>query len=242
MSKSPTMILLHGAWHTHVCWQPIIPLLEAQGYQILAPDLPGHGQDPSDLKSISLTTYVDFTIHLINQCSDPVILVGHSMAGIILSQVGEAIPEKIQQLIYVAAFLPKSGESLFDQAQRSENSDVSTEMMIDEKRCRIRLKPSEKVMDLFYHQCVDKVARKALENLIDEPLRPMADQLSLTPDHFGSVKKRYIACAQDKACLLANQLAWCQGVIDEVVQIDCDHSPFYSAPIALAKAILSPPP
>ena len=56
-SGMATFILVHGAWHGAWCWRRIEPLLRARGHQVLAPDLPGHGDDPAAVGGQSLDDY-----------------------------------------------------------------------------------------------------------------------------------------------------------------------------------------
>jgi pimeloyl-ACP methyl ester carboxylesterase len=111
-----TYILVHGAWHGAWCWNKVIPLLQARGHQAIAIDLPvpGHGQDTERASDITLEDYVHAVMKTANGHNGQVILVGHSMAGIVISQAAERLgPEKVSTLLYLDAFLPRDGDSLF---------------------------------------------------------------------------------------------------------------------------------
>ncbi len=54
-----TYILIHGSWHGAWCWHKVIPLLEASGHKVIAPDLPAHGHDRTPIADISLNSYVE---------------------------------------------------------------------------------------------------------------------------------------------------------------------------------------
>ena len=92
--NSETIVLVHGAWSDATAWQAVIPLLKAQGHEVIAVNLPGHGTDATSFAGISLQSYVDAVKNAIGDRKN-VILVGHSMAGIVISQVAEAIPGQI---------------------------------------------------------------------------------------------------------------------------------------------------
>ena len=49
-----TYVLVHGAWHGSWCWEKVVPLLEQAGHQVEALDLPGHGQDKTPIREITL--------------------------------------------------------------------------------------------------------------------------------------------------------------------------------------------
>ncbi|HNV55188.1 MAG TPA: alpha/beta fold hydrolase, partial [Pseudomonadales bacterium] len=106
------LLLVHGAWHGGWCWRDLRPLLEADGHRVWAPDLPGHGDHPLPVAQVSLQGYVESLCDLIETIGQPVVLVGHSMGGIVISQLAQQRPERIERLVYLTAMLPRSGQSL----------------------------------------------------------------------------------------------------------------------------------
>lgn len=233
-------ILLHGAWHASWCWQYITPILEQAGHEVLAPDLPGHGANQCELTHINLATYLAFLKEIVDRIDLDIILVGHSMSGIIISQLAENMPHKIAQLIYIAAFIPKNGESLLDTAKQSRTTGIAAEMRIDPLANEIVLNNSAHLMDLFYNQCSKQDAEFALQHLQKEPFQPFVDKVQMTQTRFGLIKKRYIECLNDRVLLPKDQKRMYRKVINDVINLPCDHSPFFSDPQALAKAILLP--
>jgi pimeloyl-ACP methyl ester carboxylesterase len=109
-----TYVLIHGAWHGSWCWDSVVSLLKKEGHTVKVPNLPGHGGDKTPITELSLQAYTDCVCHILDAQSEPVILVGHSMGGVVITQAAEFRPEKIKILVYLAAFLPQNGESLFD--------------------------------------------------------------------------------------------------------------------------------
>ena len=108
-----TFILVHGAWHGGWCWRHIAPLLRARGHEVHAPDLPGHGDDPAPASAQTLDSYAAADRRpCLDSCSGEVVLVGHSLGGLVISAVAEAQPERLRRLVYVTAFLPRDGDSL----------------------------------------------------------------------------------------------------------------------------------
>jgi pimeloyl-ACP methyl ester carboxylesterase len=86
--------------------------MEKKGQKIVAPDLPGHGQDKKPIPEITLKAYTDRVCQVLDELSDPVILVGHSMGGVVITQAAEYRPGKIKKLVYVSGFLLQNGEFL----------------------------------------------------------------------------------------------------------------------------------
>ncbi|MBA3922407.1 MAG: alpha/beta fold hydrolase, partial [Nostocaceae cyanobacterium] len=109
-----TCILIHGAWHSSWCWNKVATLLEQAGHKVIAPDLPSHGKDKTPIREVTLQSYTDRICEILTELIEPVILVGHSMGGLVITQVAEQCPDKIEKLVYLCAFLPGNGESLLD--------------------------------------------------------------------------------------------------------------------------------
>lgn len=95
-----TAILVHGAFADGSCWQKVIPYLERAGLKVVAV------QNPLD----PLENDVAATKRAIRNAEGPVILVGHSWAGVVITEAGNE--EKVKSLVYVAAFAPDKGESV----------------------------------------------------------------------------------------------------------------------------------
>jgi pimeloyl-ACP methyl ester carboxylesterase len=235
--RKKNYILVHGAWHGKWCWDGIKGNLESAGHLVLTPDLPGHGDNQKPLPQITLDTYVDFICGLLAKLDGAVILVGHSMAGIIISQVAERMPEKIEELIYVAAYLPKNNESLMETARKSAGKGVSTEMLFVESNNEIIIAKSDRTKALFFNCCTPDVGASALALLESEPLQPFTQRLTLSEECFGRVKKLYVLCTKDEAILPIDQRRMYEGVIKDIVEIPADHSPFLSSALDLTMAL-----
>jgi pimeloyl-ACP methyl ester carboxylesterase len=107
-------VLVHGGWRGGWVWERCASLLRAEGHRVHTPTLTGLG-DRSHLisSSVNLSTHIQDVLNLIKfeQLTD-VVLCGHSYAGMIITAVADAIPEKITSLVYLDAFLPSDGDSI----------------------------------------------------------------------------------------------------------------------------------
>lgn len=233
-------ILLHGAWHANWSWQRVAQKLEASyKCNILTPNLPGHGDNHDDFKEINLNSYVSYVVDLVNSMPDKVTLVGHSMSGIVISQVAENIPEKISKLVYVSAFVPDYNGSLVDEEQKALMPSVSREVIFNEMECLINIKHPLKVSKLFYNLCQEEDINYALKNLQNQPMRPFFDKVQLSNSNFGNIPKVYIECLEDNAINIVDQRRMHAKIDCEVISIKADHSPFFSATEELVEIIAS---
>jgi len=231
-------ILIHGAWHGSWCWEHIVPLLEEQGHSVTNLDLPGTVNNPKDFSSVDLKCYVDFVEHEVEKIDGKVILVGHSMAGIILASLAEKIPHKIKKLIFIAAFIPDNGQSMFDQASAFSGKGVSTEMAFNIPEFSIDLIRGNRVIELFFNMCAEEDVKKSLSLLQKQPLKPLNDILHTTEKKFGTIPKLYINCLKDEAVSTKDQHKIATNSKCEIADIESDHSPFLSTPKELVRIIL----
>ncbi|MDR2831352.1 MAG: alpha/beta fold hydrolase [Rickettsiales bacterium] len=232
-------ILLHGAWHASWCWRRVVPIIEAQGHVVLTPDLPGHSKNKISFKEITLKTYVDEITKLIKLQDRPVILVSHSMSGIVISQLAESIPEHIEALIYISSFIPDNNGSLVHEERRAKTQGVVKEVIIDEYNNRIILKPSFRISELFFNTCSKEEANWAINKLQDQPFRPFVDIVTLSTKRFGSIPKFYIECLKDKAISIEDQRRMYSKIKAEIFSLDTGHSPFLCTPQALSMLLLN---
>jgi pimeloyl-ACP methyl ester carboxylesterase len=118
-------VLVHGSWMGKFCWAEVVPRLETSGNTVLTLDLPAHGDDPTPAENASLDGYRDAVLNVIGDRYN-IILVGHSMAGMVISAVAEAIPAQIKSLVYLCAYLPQNGETLYQLSSEDKESLVGT--------------------------------------------------------------------------------------------------------------------
>lgn len=111
-----TFVLVHGAWQTASTWDLVVPRLQQGGHQVVVPQLTGLENNEVALSpAITLRTHIQDVVEVLTRDSlDHVILVGHSYAGMIITGVAEQIPDRLDRLVYVDAFIPDDGQSVLD--------------------------------------------------------------------------------------------------------------------------------
>ena len=91
-----TFVLVHGAWHGGWCWHKIVARLEADGHTVVAPDMPGHGTDRTPIETVTMVDIVGRIHETIDAANEPVILVGHSYGGAMITQTAEQRVDRIR--------------------------------------------------------------------------------------------------------------------------------------------------
>lgn len=111
-----TFILVHGSFHGNWCWRRLIPLLEEAGHEVWAPTLTGLAERSHLLSpEVDLATHTrDVTELLRFEDLEDVVLVGHSYGGMVITSVAAAEPARLGSLVYLDAYLPRTGESEID--------------------------------------------------------------------------------------------------------------------------------
>ncbi len=235
-----TFILIHGAWHGSWCWERIVPLLEQQGHRVLAPDLPGMGNDPTPLTTITLDYWARFVADLVLQQEEPVLLLGHSRGGVVISQAAEYVSQSIQKLIYLAAFLVPNGETLVDMVRKYHpHPERRQDKYILSADKKFSTAIPQAIPTIFYNNTPEFWAKRAAELVGQEPMLVSSTPLMLSEQHFGAIPRIYIECLQDNAVPITMQRGMVSALpCQEVISLDTDHSPFYSTPELLAKELL----
>jgi len=234
-----TYLLIHGSWHGGWCWYKVLPRLEQAGHSVVAPDLPSLGTDRTPIVQISLDTRTDSVCQLLDAQAEPIILVGHSRGGILISQAAEKRPEKVKTLVYLAAFLLRNGESLLQVVQEDGTSMVLPNLVMAEDQRSATVREAA-IKETFYGGCSAEDIALARLLLVPEALAPLATPIRITEGNFGRVPRVYIECLRDKALPPALQKKMYTALpCQQVIAMETDHSPFFSAPEELGTHLLS---
>jgi pimeloyl-ACP methyl ester carboxylesterase len=229
-----TYVLVHGAWHGGWCWHRIVARLEKAGHRALAPDLAGLGRDRTPPAAVTLASWVDAICALIDAENEPVVLVGHSRGGFVISQVAEYRPARVRVLVYVAAILLEGGQSLQDAARALADFSPGPALAVAPDGASLSV-PEGDIRDRFYGECSDEDVVLARALLVPEPLAPLSTPLAISAANFGRIPRVYIECTRDCAITLAAQRRMQDAMpCRERYTLDTDHSPFLSRPAELA--------
>jgi pimeloyl-ACP methyl ester carboxylesterase len=111
-----TFLICHGAWSAGWAWKKVRPLLRAAGHEVFTPTYTGLGERAHHASpAVDLETHIADVLGVIEfeRLSD-IVLAGHSYGGMVVTGVADRVPQRIRHLIYLDAFVPQNGQSLFD--------------------------------------------------------------------------------------------------------------------------------
>lgn len=232
-SESHTFVLVHGAWHGNWTFYKLQYELEKAGHSVICVNLPGHGLDWEIAGSVTLADYQNAIVEVLDTLADPAVLVGHSMGGIAISMAAEARPEKIDKLVYLAAFMPQNGQTMMGLAMQDSNSMIGPSLIIDTATQTVDL-IRENVDDIFYDASTAEYVLISKMLLTPNPLLPLITPLCLTDENYGSVRRFYITTNNDKAITPDFQEVMYTALpCEKVYALNTEHSPFFSATVNL---------
>lgn len=233
-----TYVLVHGAWQASYVWDSVQADLSRSGNKVIVVELPGHGSDTTPPHRLSLDVYADKVIDAIAKADSNVILVGHSMGGMVITQVAEKIPAKISKLVYIGAFLPSSGQALTDLAFSDPDSKLGPLLIPSADQLTLDVK-RDSLTYLFISDGSEADKQRVLDNYRAEPAIPFTGKIALTPGNFGAVEKVYIKTLQDIVISPGLQDHMIAGAdIKTVYAVNTSHSPFLSRPHELSGLLL----
>lgn len=236
--KKKNFVFVPGSFHGAWCWYKMQALLNKNGNTSEAIDLPGHGLDFTTPSKITLNDYVEAVGKVLEKYKDPVVLIGHSRAGIVLSQVAERWPEKIDQLVYLCAFLIPNGEPMVATALTDTNSALVSALIFNHEE-GWHIPKKESYREAFYHDCSEADLALCTALLTKEPNAPVGTPLQLSEERFGKLRKSYIFTTEDRAITYHLQKKMVQKVpVDKTFEMKTSHSPFLSQPEKLAEILL----
>ena len=111
-----TFLICHGAWSAAWAWKKVRPLLRAAGHEVFTPTYTGLGERAHHAsRAVTLDTHIADVMGVI-ECEDlrDIVLVGHSYGGMVATGVADRAGDRIARLVYLDAFVPENGQSLFD--------------------------------------------------------------------------------------------------------------------------------
>ncbi|MBF9221290.1 alpha/beta fold hydrolase [Hymenobacter ruricola] len=234
-----TFVLVHGAWQAPYVWQPVQQRLEQQHHKVIVVELPGHGSDLTPPQALTLNAYRDKVVAAIRAQPNNVVLVGHSLGGMVVTAVAESIPARITKLVYVGAFLPANGQSLLALAATDSTSQLGAALVPSADQLTLDIRP-DRLVPVFIQDGSPAAQQLVAGNYRAEPAIPFTNPVTVTAANFGRVDKYYVHTALDNAVglRLQQRMAAAAGIA-KTYTLRSSHCPFLAVPDQLSEVLLA---
>ena len=230
-STGATLVLVHGAWSGSWCWWKLVPVLDELGVAHVEVDLPSCSAPDT---SVDIHDDADHVRETAKRIDGPVVLVGNSYGGAVITEGGLDAPN-VRRLVYLAAHMPDADESLIAVMSGNATPDFEGAVSILEDG-RMRLDP-------------EVVARVAVQQAPDDDRNVMrtrlAPAMSMGTDFamafprvaWHEVPSTYVVCTDDRSLTPDAQRVWAKERATDHVELPFDHCPQVSHPREIAELL-----
>ncbi len=225
-----TFLVAHGAWSGGWSWKKMRPLLRDLGHDLFTPTYTGIGEHVHLAgPEVGLETHIADILGVLRfEDLKRVCLIGHSYGGMVATAVADRVPGLLTRLVYLDAFVPRDGQSLFDLQPVEIQAGMREAARTEGDGWRIPpnpIPPDTSEEDVAW----------AMPRRVMQPLKTFEERASLT-GNVDRLPKSYIYCTRPAAGDIFQPFArraqsepgW------DYFEIDASHSPHISAPEALA--------
>ncbi len=239
MVDPPALVLVHGGGHDARCWELLTDAVAATSrVRTLAVDLPGRGTRPGDLQGLTVGRCVDAVAGQIRQAElDRIVLVGHSMAGMIVPGVADAIGGAVttERIVLIAANVAPPNRSVLDTLPLP----TRTVGRVAARWPRPYRMPKLVARALFCNGMTPEQTRFVTDRLVPEA-GWLARQAVAPPARPGP-PLTWVLTTRDRAVPPALQRRTIAAMdrVDDVVEMDAPHDVMVSDPVGLARVLLA---
>jgi pimeloyl-ACP methyl ester carboxylesterase len=232
-------VLVHGACHGAWCWDDVAARLRSKGHRVVTLDLPGHGRRAAEVRHASVEAYgraVADTMAL--EGISRGIVVGHSMAGLVIPKAAELAPARVAHLVFLAAVVVPDGGSLAGTLM----TPVGRAMMAGNAASRGNgtfLYPAEMAWARWMGDMPrsDPRVSRAISLLTPQAFKPFVERVNLSTFYGMHVPRTYIRCLQDVAVTPAKAAECAARLGVTAVDMNCAHNAMLSQPDDLVRIL-----
>ncbi len=190
-------VLVRRTWGNATEFNEVVPALTANSNNVVTIDPPRHGRNVTPISEVTMEAYFQKVISVIKLQDSKDVLVRHSLAAVVIYQVAEVIPKK---LIYLAAILPKSGDTALGLMQNDENDVLLKKTQFSDDKSYATISTD----DAWHIFSLDMNDKERLEKLIPDYLikqatQPFLPSTEVSLENLGSIPKYYIRASLDQA-------------------------------------------
>lgn len=222
--ENPTVVLVHAAWADASSWYKIIPRLDLLGLPVVSAQIP-------------LTSLSDDIVALrevLNRLHGPVLLVGHSYAGAVITGAAHDRPE-VKALVFVAAIVPDEGETVGDLFHRARPHPKAPLLVPDENG--LIWMSAEGFADAVAHEAVAEDLW--LMTKTQKPISVKCLGEAMTKPAWKDKLSWYLLAENDRMISPDTQRFMAERIKAKIHSLPVDHSPLTSAPDSVVKLIVA---
>ncbi|WP_151477866.1 alpha/beta fold hydrolase [Streptomyces albicerus] len=227
----PTIVLEHGAFADTSSWTGVIERLEKSGYPVVAAANPlrGPASDAGYLRSI------------VDRIDGPVVLVGHSYGGTVISDAAAGHEDKVKALVYIAAFLPDTGETSLGLSNKFPGSTLGDAIEAVPYSLPGGTSGNDVYIkaDKFRQQFAADVSRRqaALMAAMQRPIAAAALEEKATKAAWKTIPSWSLIATQDLNIPPASQRFMSERADAHTVEVKASHAVPVSRPDAVSRVI-----
>ena len=231
-APKPTVVLVHGGWADSSGWNAEIASLQRRGYPVIAPANPLRG----------LNSDADYVRSVLETISGPIILVGHSYGGAVITNAARGVPN-VEALVYIAAFAPDDGESLAQLVTMNPGTQITPDALIERP---YPLPGGGEGIDLYiraenFHDAFAGDLPLSTTRLMQATQRPFSVAAFTEPSGapaWKEIPSWYLVATDDHAIPPATQWFMAGRAGATTASVSASHVPMMSQPDATTRLIL----
>jgi len=221
-SPVATVVLVHAAWADASSWNKVIPSLQRKGLEVVAAQIP-------------LTSLSDDAATLrrfLKRVSGPVVLVGHSYGGAVITTAASGNPN-VKALVYVAAMAPDEGETVGELLHRAAPHPSAPALVPDEDG--LLWMSAKGFADAIAHE--GSAADALLMAATQKPIAIKCVQEQITQPSWKEKPSWFLVAERDRMIAPETQRFMADRAGSHVLAMEVDHTPLASAPAGVVEII-----
>ncbi len=215
-----TFILIHGAMRGAWLWDGVKASMDKSGASVIAYDLPGHGKRQAERSGVTMSRYIADVLDFIrkNSLSD-LVLVGHSMSGMVITRIAEEVPQRVRHLVYLAAVVPRDGEALIDLLTKERQESLRK---LEGKASEL-FGPIDALRPNYFTDQTGEEQDFYLKQLTPQPLPVFFEKIPVRKFYSLKIPRTYILGLRDKALPPELTRGFAERLGVKPVEIDAGH-------------------
>jgi pimeloyl-ACP methyl ester carboxylesterase len=231
-SQKPTIVLVHGGWADSSGWNAELAALSDLGYPVIAPANPLRG----------LTSDADYIRSVLRTIDGPIVLVGHSYGGAVITNAARGVPN-VKALVYIAAFAPAEGDTLASLVTKNPGTYITPDALTERP---YPLPDGSEGIDLYikaenFRDAFAGDLPRTTTRLMQATQRPFSVAAFTEPSGppaWTTVPSWYLVATDDHAIPPKTQWFMAERAGASTASVKASHVPMMSQPDATTRLIL----